>query len=94
MYALLNLPFYFISISELELSYNMTGEKKSISCRALTIFRGVTLERVGSGGGEWSNLEVPSLYPPGARAFFSSSINGRVYIIRSLKRGASLLFFL
>ena len=25
-----------------------------------------------------SNLEVPSSNPPGARAFFSSSINGRV----------------
>ena len=40
------------------------------------------------------NLEVPSLNPPGARAFFSSSINGRVSLIRSLKIGASLLYFL
>ena len=41
-------------------------------------------------------LEVLSSNPPGARAVFSSfsSINGRVSIIRSFKRGASLLFFL
>ena len=40
------------------------------------------------------NLKVLSLNPPGARAFSSSSINNRVSLIRSLKRGASLLFFL
>ena len=40
------------------------------------------------------NLEVPSLNPHGARAFFSSNVNGRVSSIRSLKRDASLLFFL
>ena len=42
------------------------------------------------------NLEVPSSNPPGAWAFSSSSssINGRVFLIRSLKRGASLLCFL
>ena len=39
------------------------------------------------------NLEVPSSNPPGARAFFSSPIDGRVSLIRSLKRGTSLLFF-
>ena len=42
------------------------------------------------------NLEVLSSNPTGARAFSSSSssINGRVFLIRSLKRGASLLCFL
>ena len=39
-------------------------------------------------------LEVPSLNPLGARLFFSSSTNGRVSLIRSLKIGASLLYFL
>ena len=40
-------------------------------------------------------FEVPSSNPPGAKAFFSSSsINGRVSLIRFLKRVASLLFFL
>ena len=40
------------------------------------------------------NLEVPSSNPPGARAFFScSSINDTVSLIRSLTRGAYLLFF-
>ena len=38
------------------------------------------------------NREGPSWNPTGARAFFSSSITGRVSLIRSLKRGASLLF--
>ena len=41
------------------------------------------------------NLEVPNLSPPGARSFFySSSFNGRVSLIRSLKRDVSLLLFL
>ena len=53
----------------------------------------------GSGGGEVveqrpHNLEVSSLNQPGTGAFFSSPIDGRVSLIRSLKRDASLLFFL
>ena len=40
------------------------------------------------------NQEVPSSNPPGARVFFSSSINSTVSLIGSLKRGASLLFLL
>ena len=36
-----------------------------------------------------SNIEGPSSNPPGARA-----INDRVSLIRSLKRGVSLLLFL
>ena len=39
------------------------------------------------------NLEVPSSNPPGTRAFLSF-INSRASLLRSLERGASLLFFL
>ena len=43
---------------------------------------------------QWSrNPKVPSLNPPGARAFMSSSANGRVSLIKSFKRCASILFF-
>ena len=38
------------------------------------------------------NLEVLSLNPPGAKAFFTSSINGRVSLIRFLKRGIFAIF--
>ena len=40
------------------------------------------------------NQEVPSTNPLGTRAFLSNSINGRVSLIRYLKKGASLLLFL
>ena len=51
------------------------------------VAKGLELER-------WSrNLEVPSSNPHDVRAFFSTSFNGRVSLIRSLKRVASLLFF-
>ena len=40
------------------------------------------------------NLKAPSSDPLGAKVFFSSSINGRVSLIRALKRGGSLFFFL
>ena len=38
-------------------------------------------------------LEVPSLNLPGARSFFSSSIDGRVSLIRYLKRCASYFYY-
>ena len=42
---------------------------------------------------QWSrNPKVPSSNPSGAKAFFSSPINGSESFFRSLKRGAALLF--
>ena len=32
------------------------------------------------------NVDVPNLNPPGARAFFSSSIDSRVSLIKTLKK--------
>ena len=56
------------------------------------ITRSTTLLQIDSSIYNNATVYLSSLNSPGAIAYFSS-INGRVSLIRSLKRGAPLLFF-